>query len=47
MTLLLDEPELSYEEVGRRLGLPIGSIGPTRQRSLSRLRLDTRLRALV
>lgn len=47
MTLLLDEPELSYEEVGRRLGLPIGSIGPTRARSLSRLRRDTRLRALV
>ena len=47
MTLLLDEPELSYDEVGRRLGLPIGSIGPTRARSRSRLRRDTRLRALV
>jgi RNA polymerase sigma factor (sigma-70 family) len=47
MTLLLDEPELSYEEVGRRLGLPTGSIGPTRARSLSRLRRDSRLRSLV
>lgn len=47
ITLLLDEPELSYEEVGLRLGLPIGSIGPTRARSLSRLRRDGRLRALV
>jgi RNA polymerase sigma factor (sigma-70 family) len=47
MTLLLDEPELSYEDVGRRLGLPVGSIGPTRQRSLSRLRRDSRLRALM
>jgi RNA polymerase sigma factor (sigma-70 family) len=47
MTLLLDEPELSYEEVGRRLSLPIGSIGPTRQRSLSRLRRDNQLRALM
>lgn len=46
MTLLLDEPDLSYEEVGRRLGLPIGSIGPTRARSLSRLSRDTQLRAL-
>ncbi len=46
MTLLLDEPDLSYEEVGRRLGLPIGSIGPTRARSLSRLSRDTELRAL-
>ena len=47
MTLLLDEPELSYEEVGRRLNLPVGSIGPTRQRSLSRLRGNSQLRALV
>jgi len=47
LTLLLDEPELSYEEVGRRLDLPVGSIGPTRARSLSRLRRDTSLRALV
>jgi RNA polymerase sigma factor (sigma-70 family) len=46
MTLLLDEPDLSYEEVGRRLGLPVGSIGPTRARSLSRLSCDTRLQAL-
>jgi RNA polymerase sigma factor (sigma-70 family) len=46
MTLLLDEPDLSYEEVGRRLGLPIGSIGPTRARSLSRLSCDLQLRAL-
>jgi RNA polymerase sigma factor (sigma-70 family) len=47
ITLLLDEPELSYEEVGRRLGLPVGSIGPTRARSLSRLRCDSRLRAHI
>ena len=46
MTLLLDEPELSYAEVGRRLGLPIGSIGPTRARSLSRLSCDSALRTL-
>jgi RNA polymerase sigma factor (sigma-70 family) len=46
MTLLLAEPGLSYEEIGRRLGLPIGSIGPTRARSLTRLRRSTQLRAL-
>jgi len=46
MTLLLDEPDLSYEEVGRRLGLPVGSIGPTRARSLSQLSCDIRLQAL-
>ena len=47
VTLLLEEPELTYEEVGQRLGLPIGSIGPTRARSLSRLRRDSQLRALA
>ena len=46
MTLLLAEPNLSYDEVGRRLGLPVGSIGPTRARSLARLRRDRALQAL-
>jgi RNA polymerase sigma factor (sigma-70 family) len=46
MTLLLTEPDLSYEEVGRRLGIPIGSIGPTRARSLMRLRASSGLQAL-
>src|SRR5829696_120449 len=44
-TLLL-RPHLSYEEVGRRLAMPIGSIGPTRARCMHRLRLSTGLRAL-
>lgn len=34
-----DEDErLSYDEIGRRLGLPVGSIGPTRSRCLGKLR---------
>ena len=34
-----DEDErLGYDEVGRRLGLPVGSIGPTRARCLGKLR---------
>lgn len=34
-----DEDErLPYEEVGRRLGMPVGSIGPTRARCLDKLR---------
>ena len=34
-----DEDEhLPYDEVGRRLGLPTGSIGPTRSRCLDKLR---------
>jgi RNA polymerase sigma factor (sigma-70 family) len=47
IALLIHEPELSYEEIGERLGRPIGSIGPTRARSLSRLRRDSRLQALM
>jgi RNA polymerase sigma factor (sigma-70 family) len=47
IALLLAEPQLSYEQVGQRLGLPVGSIGPTRARSLSRLRQDSRLQALM
>lgn len=33
-----DDTRVPYEEVGRRLGLPVGSIGPTRARCLGKLR---------
>jgi RNA polymerase sigma factor (sigma-70 family) len=33
-----DDDKLPYEEVARRLGLSVGSIGPTRARCLSKLR---------
>ena len=46
MGMLVTSPELSYEEVGRRLAMPIGSIGPTRARALDRLRRSSRLQAL-
>ena len=46
LTLLLAEPDLSYDEIGLRLGLPRGSIGPTRARSLERLRDCRELQAL-
>jgi RNA polymerase sigma factor (sigma-70 family) len=36
---LLHDPEVDgYREVGTRLNMPVGSIGPTRQRTLRRLR---------
>ncbi|MCW2568487.1 MAG: polymerase, sigma-24 subunit, subfamily [Mycobacterium sp.] len=38
LTMLVASPPLSYEEIGARLGMPIGSIGPTRARVLGRLR---------
>jgi RNA polymerase sigma factor (sigma-70 family) len=46
MQVLVTQPELSYEDVGRMLAMPIGSIGPTRARSLARLRRSTKLQAL-
>ena len=33
-----DDTRVPYDEVGRRLGLPVGSIGPTRARCLGKLR---------
>jgi RNA polymerase sigma factor (sigma-70 family) len=38
LELLVASPPLSYAEIGARLGMPVGSIGPTRARLLARLR---------
>lgn len=38
LLLLVADPPLSYEAIGARLGMPVGSIGPTRARCLARLR---------
>jgi RNA polymerase sigma factor (sigma-70 family) len=43
---LLKEENRSYLDLSRRLGLPVGSIGPTRQRAIARLRQDPRLAEL-
>jgi RNA polymerase sigma factor (sigma-70 family) len=40
---LLRQEGQSYLDLALRLGLPVGSIGPTRQRAVTRLRLDPRL----
>lgn len=40
LRLLMADPEPSYEEVGRALDMPIGSIGPTRGRCLKHLRRE-------
>lgn len=40
---LLRREDQSYLDLSRRLGLPVGSIGPTRKRAVSRLRLDPRI----
>jgi RNA polymerase sigma factor (sigma-70 family) len=36
--LLTQDPPLTYEQIGADLGVPIGSIGPTRGRCVRRLR---------
>lgn len=47
MTALVDAPDASYEELAAAVGMPIGSIGPTRQRCLERLRDSPTLLALA
>jgi RNA polymerase sigma factor (sigma-70 family) len=46
LLLLLVDPPLAYEEISRRLGMPIGSIGPTRARAFAQLRETAALRHL-
>jgi RNA polymerase sigma factor (sigma-70 family) len=47
MQILLDRPLASYEDVGRTLGMPVGSIGPTRMRAVKRLLRDVELGGVV
>lgn len=47
LLLLLEDPPVAYEEISRRLGIPIGSIGPTRARALDQLRRTSALRGLA
>ena len=46
LLLLLTDPPVAYEEISARLGIPIGSIGPTRARALEQLRRTRALRDL-
>jgi RNA polymerase sigma factor (sigma-70 family) len=39
LEMLAASPPVSYDEIGARLGMPIGSIGPTRARILHKLRV--------
>jgi len=44
LILLLADPPLSYDDISARLGIPRGSIGPTRARALAQLRRSRALR---
>ena len=44
MTLIASETPPDYKQIGETLGMPIGSIGPTRARCMARLQLHSELR---
>jgi RNA polymerase sigma factor (sigma-70 family) len=47
VTALAMEPPLSQRQISERLGMPMGSIGPTRQRTLERMRKDPHVSLLL
>jgi len=47
MLLLIADPDISYREVGQRLNMPTGSIGPTRARCLQKLRAMPEMKSLM
>jgi RNA polymerase sigma factor (sigma-70 family) len=47
MALLIQDPPVPYAEISARLGIPIGSIGPSRSRCLDKLRRDPAIAALM
>jgi DNA-directed RNA polymerase specialized sigma24 family protein len=47
LILLFADTEFSYQEISRKLGIPTGSIGPTRARSLRKMHATTAIRVLA
>ncbi|GAA3773065.1 hypothetical protein GCM10022225_70710 [Plantactinospora mayteni] len=47
LSLLVADPPTSYREIAERLGMPIGSIGPSQARCLRKLRNSPALAAFV
>jgi len=47
LSMLSADPPLPYTEISARLGVPVGSIGPTRRRCLDKLRRDPAIAALM
>ena len=47
LALLIADPPIPYAEISARLGIPIGSIGPSRSRSLEKLRRHPAVAALI
>jgi RNA polymerase sigma factor (sigma-70 family) len=47
LSLLMSDPPPGYAEISARLGMPVGSIGPTRARCLDRLRRSPHLATVL
>jgi hypothetical protein len=47
MAMLIADPPVPYAEIGAKLGIPVGSIGPTRGRYLDKLRSHPAIAALI
>ena len=47
LVLLHTEPRASYQEISKTLGMPAGSIGPTRARCLVKLRKTDAIRSFA
>jgi RNA polymerase sigma factor (sigma-70 family) len=47
IALLLEHPPMPYAQISARLGIPVGSIGPTRRRCLDKLRRHPDIAALI
>jgi RNA polymerase sigma factor (sigma-70 family) len=47
ITLLTADPPVPYAEISARLGIPVGSIGPSRRRCLDKIRRHSAIAALL
>jgi RNA polymerase sigma factor (sigma-70 family) len=47
VAMLMEDAPVPYAEISARLGIPVGSIGPTRRRCLDKLRRDPAIAALM
>jgi DNA-directed RNA polymerase specialized sigma24 family protein len=47
IALLIEEPSAPYAQISARLGIPVGSIGPSRRRCLDKIRRHPAITALI
>ena len=47
IAVLIEDPPVPYAQISAQLGIPVGSIGPTRSRCLDKLRRDPAIAALI